>query len=324
MVKITPHKVFKAAKDWTQSEIEGVIIALAFFKNSRTMPQGYPLELLGVDYDTPTAKRNEQIQYAHDRGIYATWREEWEIVQFGDAVAAERDSIWIEHIHELGVLTDYLQTVERLVGEILGYVSRTRGNLWTFDEETKRTYYPFSETDAGDISKAYAQLIIVFEGLGGNLAAFEQANRITIAPRVMDGIRELINNHNDKPLRTLAQEFINLPAAAREYLEKVKLPGAPSKQAVVDRLCQRAAVYYLADSDKWDSWRKITAQVSIDLMKAESDDEIEEFEQLNNWSNAEDRYPREFKKWQERGELDNWILQRGGLDNRKKVFSDTR
>ena len=225
--------------------------------------------------------------------ILRTYRpaEVWRIAK--DA-ADSRDRLWVDTLNnELIPVFGYSAELQELISEILGYVRRTPGKLWTDDEQTKHRYYPFSEIDAGNILKLYGQLIIVLEGIGVTISASGAPDRVNIALKVADAIRTLINDNNDKPLRVLAADYVNLSDPVKAYLGYVKLPGAPERDEL-ERLCNRLHIYISGGKNFNEAYRRIKADLNREQeLSAEGK---QDYQYLQGWSRETAR--RAYDRWQ--------------------------
>lgn len=216
-------------------------------------------------------------------GFESRYYDAWEIARLMEGVKFRTVDLFGQLLlaYTFPIIENMMAVQER-VSEILGYVRRTPGKLWTEDEDTKVRCFPFSEVDVGDIAKYYAQTIVLMQGAGiGAYFDDDDPDRVKIAPRVCNAITALINDSNDKPLRELAIEYVNLPDGVKTYLTNFKLPGAPT-EPVIDRLCKLAKPYI----DQRYTYGAALTAITTDLGNIEILNPLqkEELLWLENWS----------------------------------------
>lgn len=230
--------------------------------------------LPGTTLDVSPTERRQLEHRARELGVKGGTYETWELVQFGNAIAASRDDLWMEwlarDIYPLAAATDRLRFI---VGKILGQVRSHPESLRRKDDQG-RWVYPFSEQDAGEIMHQYTVIALVADRLSISVDPHTEMSKDLVF-----ALRDLLNKGEPDRLIEIANQVIPPDTVLDSWLNSIKRPG-PKRQSVLDRLCIRAKPYIEAGSGFNDS---LFSQMIQDLesIPLRTDAENEEFVYLS-------------------------------------------
>lgn len=259
LIAIERYQLFKAQ------------LAKARAQNKNTFTQ-----LPGTDLLTPEDERLSLARRAKELEVSSGLYEDWELVQFGDHIVKMRDEQHLDFYLDLIDFAALSSQLLRRLDIITIQVLRTPGNLWV-DKPSGGKSFPFSESDAGQLSKVWTELNIIAERLEIDLA--------TIPPvyPFVNGIRKLINEKDrGQALRETVDKYD--PAtfeAIQDYADTQPRAGAKPK-GVIDRLCQRAKPYMESSEYTYGTaFDKMIEDLDRDDLNRL---EKQEAEKLKNWS----------------------------------------
>jgi hypothetical protein len=191
MANINHNRVMKSLVKYSQTELELLMSAVQNEMNKRDKSlenKTTAFSLPGTrGFETSNEEKMALQMRASELGIMTAYYDEWEIVQFGNAVADSRDNLWIDGFaRDVYPLYGYVLEANRLIAEIAGYVRRTPGKLW--NEKNGHKIFPFNETDVGSLSKVRTEISLICERL--NLPPDEPLPTLI---SMSEGLYQLIN-----------------------------------------------------------------------------------------------------------------------------------
>lgn len=242
--------------------------------------------LPGTALEIPDAERLRLVKGARQRGIHSGYYEDWELMQFGDAIVDSRDAQWLDRLEDLVPLMALYERIQLRLSDmsvtIQVHVQAEGSRLWKKGENDK-VIYPFSEEDAGQLVDWYTQMRIFAQRLGAH--ENDLPNPLPFA----EGIRALLNEQDSTPLIKAALEHRAPITPLIELIANMKGKfGGKPRDNVIDRLCERG-LHYRLDGCTYDTaLTKITEDVATELEHAQAQGEPttlleEENEKLATW-----------------------------------------
>ena len=224
--------------------------------------------------ETPDAEKVKLVQRAKELGVSSGHYEDWEIVQFGNAVSVGRDEGWLDIIEAITLGN----SIDLDLAVLATYALTTTGKLWSDGARGARVFPEFvSKERAGDLADRYTQMLIMAKDLEIPFEAIPNPTAF------IAGMGNMLTSVDDgEAFRRAAAEYVPVVEKLSNYLKHRKTPGAP-KQKVIARLLERAKPYI----DDGMEYGAAYDQMVADLDKRNlNKDEAEEAVKLapDNWN----------------------------------------